>query len=108
MSRLKSIGLFSDFDLLGVSKPDFLRLTALTLLYAVFEGAGISLLLPVLKYIENGPAAFERQKRKSGARRPLVPSGKRCPIVSDTGGERSPPRWRPPVFNPRGQLVFRQ
>ncbi|PWT88092.1 MAG: hypothetical protein C5B54_11175 [Acidobacteria bacterium] len=60
MNRRKSLHLFSEFEHLGISNSDFFALTALTLLYAIFEGAGISLLLPVLEYIENGLAAAQR------------------------------------------------
>lgn len=61
MSRGKAINLFAEFGHLGIKRAEFYGLTALTFLYAAMEGAGISILLPVLEYIETGsPDATNR------------------------------------------------
>ena len=47
-------------SLLGVSWTQVLFLTSLGLLYGALEGIGVSLLLPVLRYVEQGPVMFGR------------------------------------------------
>lgn len=48
------------FKMLGVRVREGALLISLLLLYAVFEGFGIGLLLPVLQYIESGGSAVPR------------------------------------------------
>ena len=43
-------------SLLGVSGRQVILLVCLGIIYAGFEGVGVGMLLPVLQYIEQGPA----------------------------------------------------
>ena len=45
-----------DLSQLGVRSRDLLRLLAYSLCFALFEGMGIGLLLPILQYAERGTA----------------------------------------------------
>jgi ABC-type multidrug transport system fused ATPase/permease subunit len=48
--------------LLGVSSGEITLLVGLGLIVAIFEGAGIGLLVPVLQYVEQGPQVFEESR----------------------------------------------
>ena len=54
----KNKGILHTFSLLKIRRRELAVLVGLTVLYGIFEGFGVSLLLPVLQYIESGPAAL--------------------------------------------------
>ncbi len=47
------------FGMLRMRRAEVVLLVVFAGLYAVFEGFGISMLLPVLQYVESGPAVVE-------------------------------------------------
>lgn len=55
--RLRVNSLAQMVELLGIRWPDVCLLAGLGLLYGIFEGVGISLLLPLLEFVEKGPGA---------------------------------------------------
>ncbi len=52
--------MFRIFSLLRVRRRELAGVIGLTILVGLFEGIGISLLLPVLQYIESGPSAVNQ------------------------------------------------
>jgi len=61
--------------LLGVSSGEIALLVGLGLIVAIFEGAGIGLLVPVLQYVELGPQVFESSRVAEVVTRMAAPLG---------------------------------
>lgn len=55
--KLNWMGRF--FSLMNISRWNVFTILSLSLLFSIFEGFGISLLLPILQYVDQGDAVFQ-------------------------------------------------